>query len=154
MKLTVIREIASAVQAWKNCKATNNSWADNWDERLDWLESNALPSGSGFDSGTKIDCERTKGDVVVLTTSYHHMNDNGYYCGWTKHVITVRPTFDGISIKISGRDRNQFKDYAYQTFEQSLSEEVIPQADNTYRFPERERMYAEYQARLQEDHAQ
>ena len=83
---------------------------------LAFIERECLPHGSGFDMGCKIDLERSKQDKIVITTSYHHMDQNGYYAGWTDHTITVRPSFSGIRIAIGGRDRNYFKESNRETF--------------------------------------
>ena len=83
---------------------------------LDWLEKQFLPSGSGFDSGTTIDRDVSCDTKVVLNTSYHHMNENGMYDGWTDHKVTVRPTFHSPDITISGRNRNDIKDYMQNVF--------------------------------------
>lgn len=47
----------------------------------------ALPSGSGFDAGTRI--EKSSDFSVVFFTEYHHMNEMGYYDGWTKHTVKI-----------------------------------------------------------------
>jgi hypothetical protein len=53
------------------------------------------------------------------------MNDGGFYDGWTEHTITVTPSFIGsMNIKISGRDRNQIKDYLHDVFSTALTEEI------------------------------
>jgi hypothetical protein len=52
------------------------------------------------------------------------MNDAGYYDGWTDHIVIVSPSFDGIDIKISGRNRNDIKDYLHDVFHAALTEEV------------------------------
>ena len=90
-----------------------------------------LPSGSGIDNGTRIDIRKcwVKSDEVVkltLNTSYHHMNDTGYYDGWTDHVVTIRPTLtsSGFSLAITGRNRNDIKDYLGEVFEGALNEPV------------------------------
>ena len=75
-----------------------------------------LPSGSGFDSGSKIDWDRTDHNQVVLQTSFHHMDGAGYYSGWTDHVVTISPSWDGLDIRISGIDENGIKDYIADAF--------------------------------------
>lgn len=52
------------------------------------------------------------------------MNENGYYDGWTEHTVTVVPTFDGVDIRIGGRNRNDIKEYMHQTFDQALRTDV------------------------------
>ena len=90
-----------------------------WEEWLNSLEQ-LLPSGSGIDNGTTIDRERSHAEKIVLHFGFHHMNDGGYYDGWTEHTATITPSFDGINMRISGRDRNQVKEYLYQTYDYAL----------------------------------
>lgn len=79
-------------------------------------EVNKLPSGSGLDTGVKLDLDRSSAEKLVFDTEFHHLNENGYYDGWTQHTVTVTPSFDGFNLKISGRDRNGIKDYLYDLF--------------------------------------
>ena len=84
-----------------------------------------MPSGSGFDSGTKFDFDKSTPNKLVFQTSYHHMNQNGYYDGWTEHTITVTPSLQfGFDAVIGGRDRNGWKEYAYEVVNGCLNEEV------------------------------
>jgi hypothetical protein len=120
-------EMAKSVQARLNCetneKGNTNEWHARHEDALDMM-ADMLPSGSGFDSGTKIDLERSHGGKLVLTTSYHHINENGYYCGWTEHTVTVTPSFGGFNIRVSGRNRNDIKDYISDTFCHALTREL------------------------------
>lgn len=88
-----------------------------------------LPSGAGLDSGTSIDATSTI-DRIVLNTSFHHMNDAGYYDGWTDHKIIIKPEFDGLQISIGGRNRNQIKEYLHETFCHALAQLIDVQWDN------------------------
>jgi hypothetical protein len=49
------------------------------------------------------------------------MNDGGFYDGWTEHTVVVTPSFRGINLRISGRDRNQIKEYLYETYDYALT---------------------------------
>ena len=49
------------------------------------------PSGSGIDSGTKLDLDANTGGKLVFNTDFHHMNEHGYYDGWSNHQVIVRP---------------------------------------------------------------
>jgi hypothetical protein len=82
-----------------------------------------LPSGSGFDNGTAIDVSKSHAEKLVFTTSFHHMNDGGYD-GWTDHTVTVTPSFQGINIRISGRNRNDIKDAIHEAFDVALKTDV------------------------------
>lgn len=92
-------------------------------ERLSNL-AKALPSGSGWDCGTRIDGDSTP-DRPVLFGHFHHMDSNGSYRGWTDHAVIVTPSLAfGIEVKITGRDRNGIKDYLAELFHDALLEDV------------------------------
>lgn len=134
-------ELAAAIEARRNCsqqkaapsplpdgyvakaEMVNPEWFDKHTERIREL-SKLLPSGSGIDCGTKVDLDASHGEKIVLYASFHHMNDNGMYDGWTEHTITVTPSFRGINLRISGRNRNDIKEYLYETYEYALSQDV------------------------------
>ncbi len=123
IKQTVIQAIDAALQARRNCeRAGNAEWFQKWDDRLTWIEREILPSGSGINNGTTINRDRKDG--IVLETSFHHMNDDGCYDGWTDHAILVRPAFTGIDITVSGKNRNAIKGYLAETFEHVLTSEI------------------------------
>jgi len=124
MNNTLIKAIAQTAGAYRRCAAIpGHDWTDKHYERLLWLQDQ-LPSGSGIDSGTKINIDATTEDKVVLDLSFHHMDEHGHYDGWTQHCVIVRPAFEGLSIRITGRDRNQVKDYLHQVFEHTLLGDV------------------------------
>jgi len=53
------------------------------------------------------------------------MNENGYYDGWTDHVIHVTPSLtQGFSLRITGTNRNGIKDYLVDIYGTWLDEEV------------------------------
>lgn len=115
---------ATAWQATANCVRTGNShWEDRWDQRIEQLEE-LLPSGSGFDSGSRIvSIQDTRAKFV---TCFHHMDDNGYYDGWTHHEVIVTPRFNGIGIRVTGRNRNDIKGYIAEAFHYILTQEAPP----------------------------
>jgi hypothetical protein len=82
-----------------------------------------MPSGSGIDCGTKLYPGST-GEKIVLLVEYHHMNENGYYDGRTYHNIIVKPSLQfGFSLRVTGRDKNQIKDYLAEVYDSALREE-------------------------------
>lgn len=122
---TLAQAIDAAITARRNCDTAtprNSEWFDRWTMRLRHYEKNALPGGSGIDCGTKIDLDRSAPEKIVLHLSFHHMNKDGFYNGWTEHTITARPAFSGINLTISGRDRNGIKDYLHDVYSNVLSE--------------------------------
>lgn len=104
----------------------NAQWGPIARSRLDKLVR-LLPSGSGIDNGTEL--VSASASRIVLECSFHHMNDGGYYDGWTEHRITVRPTFDSLDISISGRNRNDIKEYLHEVYSLALSERIVETVD-------------------------
>lgn len=124
-------ELALAIQARLSCKQINNDeWARKWGEAITLAEENFLPSGSGIDSGCKIDLDRSHGSKIVMTFGYLHMDESGY-TNWTEYTAYVTPSFQGVSLRITGPNQNDIKDYLYQTFDYALQQrvELIPLPD-------------------------
>ena len=123
----VYRILASCIDAFKRCRETGNTeWAEKHGDTIIQVINDHLPHGSGIDSGVKIDWEHSSGEKIVLDTAFHHMDENGYYDGWTNHSVTVRPSLiHGITLSISGRDKNGIKEYLYDTFSDDLTRTVV-----------------------------
>ncbi len=131
---TVLNALASAIAARANCAkklATHRDWFDRHSATIERIEKDYLPSGSGIDCGTKVDLSEPRGMArsnghsrIVLTLSYHHMNEGGMYDGWTEHTVTVTPDLlFGYTLKISGRDRNDIRDYLNDVLTTALDTE-------------------------------
>ena len=120
-------ELASTVDAMHTCETKPEQygdWAGKHAERISQLVRDHMPSGSGFDCGTTMDCVESHAEKLVFTTSFHHMNATGYYDGWTEHTITVTPSFSGINLRISGRNRNGIKDCIRDAFQTALCQTI------------------------------
>lgn len=118
--------MAQTIDAYKRCIETKNAeWERNHRDALEKLVKNHLPSGSGFDNGTKIDYSESTGEKVILITNFHHMDNSGGYTDWTSHQIKITPSlmFD-FDIKISGKDKNGIKEYINDVFNSALAEEI------------------------------
>jgi len=119
------QELAQLVAARQRCLADANPWAEKHEARIISLVSEYMPSGSGFDSGTTLDLAASTGNKLAFDTYYHHMNDVGFYDGWTEHTVIVKPDLQfGFALRITGRDRNDIKDYIAEAFEYALRTEV------------------------------
>lgn len=116
--------IASTMEAMANCEASGN---DEWKERhrcklIELIHD--MSSGAGFDNGTVLDDTSTT-DRLVFRTSYHHMNGDGMYDGWTSHDIVITPSLtSGFDVRVTGKNHNDIKDYIGEVFHTALSEEV------------------------------
>ncbi len=94
-------------------------------ESIEFICREFAPSGSGFDNGTRLDLDASNSQRLVFVTSFHHMNDTGYYCGWTDHKVTVRPSFAfDFDLSIGGRNRNDIKEYIADVFGEFLRRAV------------------------------
>ena len=124
--MKLYQRISALLTARKNCETSGNTeWHRRHTDALLAIVQRYMPSGSGFDSGTQIDLDRSKPNRLVFDTSFHHMDGNGYYDGWTDHRIAATPDFiSRFSLTISGRDRNKIKDFVYDTFATTLNQEV------------------------------
>lgn len=113
--MKVYQAIASAIAAMPR------DWAE---ERLEMIEREYLPSGSGIDAGCKILVEESHKNRLVIQTEFHHMNEAGFYDGWTSHKVIVTPSLIyGFDLRITGRDKNSIKEYLGDLFFQALDQE-------------------------------
>ena len=125
----IYKEIAKTIDARNRCHDKGNwEWYDKHSDRLEMIEKNYLPSGSGFDNGTSIDWENSTDNEIVLVSAYHKMDENGFYDGWVDLIINVTPSlaFD-IDIEIDGDfgdDVYQLEDYIYDVFYIALTQEM------------------------------
>jgi len=116
-------QITQTVEALKNCqKSGNRDWEDRHRVHLDEL-CKRLPHGSGFDSGTELDIDASTSKKLVFSTSFHHMDSNGFYNGWTEHKVIITPAFGRYDIKVTGKDKDGIKDYIMDVFSE-VDEEI------------------------------
>lgn len=124
-------ELAQLIQARANClksfqsTGVNNGGFDRHSQSIEKLVTEHMPSGSGFDNGTFLDLDSSHTEKLVFNTQFHHMNEVGYYDGWTEHTVTVTPSFGGINLRVSGRNKNDIKEAIYQAF--SIALETVVQ---------------------------
>ncbi|MFZ3215660.1 MAG: hypothetical protein WA192_06335 [Candidatus Acidiferrales bacterium] len=126
MQRKIYQHIASALQAMENCRKTGNAeWIAKHGDTISYIVTNHMPSGCGIDSGIKFDYNASKPNRLVFHTSFHHMDQNGYYDGWSDHTIIVTPDLaSGFDIRVIGRDRNDVKNYLGEMYHHALSAEL------------------------------
>lgn len=117
--------LAGLVGARINCqKSGNKEWEERHGEGIDRLVD-FLPSGSGIDSGSEIDLDKSTSNKLVFVLGYHHMDEHGVYCGWTHHTVTVHSHLhSGFELTISGPNRSEIKDYLHEVFHSALLDKV------------------------------
>jgi len=133
MAKPLYQALAINLAALARCEAGTNpawaEWADRYRDHIDTLVEQ-LPSGSGIDNGTKLLIEQSTPNKLVFQADYHHMDQHGYYAGWTEHKVIVQASLEyGFDIRITGRDRNHIKEYLHETFSYAFTQlvEVYPQ---------------------------
>jgi hypothetical protein len=129
---TVVQFIADHVRSYYN--NANNPQAKPGSNRIIYDDLQELvkfwmPSGSGIDCGTQIVIGASNPTKLHFTFDYHHMNQHGFYCGWTSHGLIVCADFDDFTMQIIGQHRSKkkhetqiFHDYLYDTFRHALLE--------------------------------
>lgn len=126
----VYERIASLIVAIQNCEKPGfNGHPDYPQKHIDALQCIArecLPSGSGFDRGCSVDIDASSAVCIAVNTAFHHMDDNGYYCGWTDHVVRIRAHLAfGFTVSISGRNFRGIKDYMSDVFYHVMQSECV-----------------------------
>ncbi len=122
---TLARKLARLCLAIKTCKASENvEWKLKHESKLAYLVREYMPSGCGFDNGTKIIVEESNEQQLVFHTSFHHIGEVGNYFEWTEHRVVVRASFLGLGIIVSGRDKNDIKEYIMEMFLGALDSEI------------------------------
>ena len=127
------REFANLIRAIAWCNESGNAeWHGKHNDDIKRLLY-FMPSGSGVDSGTELDLDNSTPEKLVFHADYHHMNECGMYDGWTEHTITVRPSLQfGITLSISGRNRNDVKDYLHGLYDSAIRQQVWQTADSEW----------------------
>ena len=104
----------------------NTEWKNNHTDHIYDLVKEHMPSGSGFDSGTKIDLDASTPDKLVFSTSFHHMDESGCYAGWTDHNVVVRSSLGHtISITHSAGKNVKNRDDINDEFNRALIDNVM-----------------------------
>jgi hypothetical protein len=99
-----------------------SGWADKHAQRINKLVADHMPSGSGFDNGTRLDLDASTPSKLVFDTAFHHMDQHGYYDGWTEHRIIVTPSLtSAFDLRITGVNRGQIKDLIHDAMHHALS---------------------------------
>lgn len=110
MKTINLSKLANLIQAYHST-TINKEWKDKHEDSINEM-CELLPHGSGIDGKCEIQLENCKKDKIVFFVEFHHMNENGYYDGWTEHNIILTPSFMfGYEMKVTGINRNYIKDY-------------------------------------------
>ncbi len=122
---TMAAEFVSCTVALEQSTVNGNrEWVERWKARLNKLVDH-IPSGGGIDKGPRrLEDIIVMSDAIRFDVGFHHMSDNSYYDCWTEHTVTIRPAFDGISVRISGRNRRDIKAYLFEVMEYAFTRRI------------------------------
>lgn len=125
MNKTIAQHLSDHIQAMQNCYSKGKTEPDGWYyKHKNKVLFCVAYHGYNYLSNFKIDIEASTPQKLVFTVDYHHMNENGFWDGWTNHKITVKPEFNGFDIRITGEDRNHIKDVLYENVNSFLNEKI------------------------------
>lgn len=120
----IYRKLATHFKAYQNCIMSNNTdWQQKHRETIEDIISNHFPSGSGLNSLTHFSFTRSKVNKLVVYTSYHAMNDNGYYDKYIDFTLTIKPSLQfGFDLSIVGNfgKYQDVKEYLYDLYSETL----------------------------------
>jgi hypothetical protein len=128
LAMKVYTELARLLIARVNCeKSGNTEWHEKHSARIDEILENKLPHGSGFDRKTTIYYTKSNDQKMVFYSSFHCMNENGYYDGWIEYKIIARASLScALTVDVIGREyHGGLKDYVADCFRDALTAELI-----------------------------
>jgi len=94
----------------------DKEWVDKHTVYIDEILK-ALPHGSGIDAGMQINYDLSTDTKIVFNFSWHHMDEHGYYDGWSDHELIITPVFGDKDLRLTGRRLGNIKDHLYQMFD-------------------------------------
>jgi len=117
MDRKLYQEMAALIGARIACYKSDDKheWYLKHTERLEKL-LDFLPHGSGLDYTWHYDYNKSHSDKIVLTMSYHAMDENGFYSGIIDFTVKVTPSLQsGFNLLITGNfnEYQDVKDYLY-----------------------------------------
>lgn len=123
----IFQRLALLADASNRCATVNNmEWHERHRDAAKELVRRTAPSGSGIDKPIEFDISNSGEKVLIFNISFHHMDENGMYAGWTDHRIKVTPSLMSLfNIKITGPNRNDIKSYLHEIVSEWLANEEM-----------------------------
>ena len=78
-----------------------------------------LPSGSGFDDRPEL--LKLTSDRLVLRVPFHPLSEHGFYKAWVNLRVTVRSTFGGPDITVTGGRDADLRSYVGEVYHEALT---------------------------------
>lgn len=134
--MKVYEKLAMCADALRNSRKKNNQeLADKYEEDIAKYLDKYLPRGSGIDNGMFFSHLQSDDNKMVICSSFHVLDENGFYDGWIDFTVEIYPAFvGGIDLKIKGNftnrvdyereDASDIKEYLYEIFYDALVQEI------------------------------
>jgi hypothetical protein len=139
-KMKVVEALASALSTMRSCE--REEMADRAKERVGKIQQELLLSGSGNDAGSEVLVDLCSDRKIVIQSDFHHMDENGFYSGWTKGVFTITPSFHGIEVKFVVRGRPDIKYWDARLFIDYQEEQMFWALNKELSATEQQDLYA------------
>jgi len=123
--IKVYKKIAQELRVIENPNASE-LWRKRAFANLEYIGKELLPSGSGFDSGCEIILDKSTPNKIFIRCDFHHMNNDGYYDGWSYHTCIITPdlAYDH-DMKVTGRDKRDIKSYILDTIYSAIDTTIL-----------------------------
>lgn len=144
--MKVYQKLAIGVELLKSLKETKpetcyrhrtTKISEARDELQQFIEK-YLPTGSGIDDDITIRDDNPsfmKDGKIRLSSSFHVMDENGFYDGWIDFIVEIIPCLtSNFRLRIIGnfskrqgcikKDASDIRDYLYSLFYESLNQEI------------------------------
>ena len=110
----------------KGIELNNTIWQEKRQDKIEELIK-LLPSGSGIDNGNKFDYSDSNDNKLIINSSFHRMDENGYYDGWIDYQVIIKASLKyGFDLCIKGKfcKHQDIKDYLSELYQYSLEQIV------------------------------
>jgi hypothetical protein len=98
-----------AFNALLNCSNGNTIWHEKWSDAITQI-IDSLPHCSGVDGKTEFNFNESKPDKLVIDSSYHCMNENGFYDGMYNFRVVLKPDWQNFKLEIKTNMPKKYKD--------------------------------------------
>jgi len=124
--MTNVQMLDAAFRAMETCRDRNgiSKWVNHWEEQIHSIMETA-PSGSGINNGTILLQDECRDQRLVFRLGYHHMDDGGYYVGWSWHNVVVKPEFNGLNIRVTGKNVRDIKEHLHEMMYNWLTYDIL-----------------------------
>lgn len=106
--------LATKIAAYRMAVDSDNTVNQSrYEDEINDIVKEHLPSGSGIDSGCEVILEQSSADVIHIEVPYHHMDESGMYWGWVHYLVIARASLMyGIDVEVELMDQD-IADVAY-----------------------------------------